>query len=228
MLPSQTYYDVLDVPANAPPERIKESYRVLASVWHPDRFPRGTKQYQLASRKLSEINGAWEVLKEPHRRAEYDRRLLERRRVSSIYWPLRTWGCYRQPTEPTNLPALLTYVLGFITGIIFLLLPAYRHDRFVRFHAWQATLLGLVACGGVEFGARAGLDRPIYWVLWMTGVVFYTIYLMKPAYHNQYRLIPILGEFAARRASLEIGDYAPFETGKIAERGPSPAPESQR
>jgi uncharacterized membrane protein len=211
MPPSQTYYDVLEVPANAPPERIKESYHVLASVWHPDRFPRGTKQYQLASRKLREINAAYEVLKEPHRRADYDHRLLEEHRVSGIYWSLRSQGHYGPPTGFTNLPALLTYALGFVTGIVFLLLPAYRHDRFVRFHAWQATLLSLVAYGAVEVGPLVGLDLPIFWVLWVTGVVFYTIYLMKRAYYNRYCLIPVLGEFAARRAGLEIGDYAPFE-----------------
>lgn len=211
MPPSQTYYDVLEVPANAPPERIKESYHVLASVWHPDRFPRGTKQHQLASRKLREINAAYEVLKEPHQRAEYDHRLLEEHRLSGICWSLRAQEQYGPPTGFTNLAALLAYTLGFVTGIVFLLLPAYRHDRFVRFHAWQATLLGLVAYAAVELGSLVGLDRPIFWALWVMAVVSYTIYLMKRAYYNHYSLIPILGEFAARRAGLDIGDYAPFE-----------------
>ena len=212
MPPSQTYYDVLEVPANAPPERIKESYHVLASVWHPDRFPRGTKQHQLATRKLREINAAWEVLKEAQRRADYDRRLLEEHRLSGVYLSLRAGTHFEPLTELTNLPALLTYGLGFVTGIVFLLLPAYRHDRFVRFHAWQATLLGLVAYAAVELGPFVGLDRPIFWVLWVTGVVFYTIYLMKRAYYNQYYLIPILGEFAARRAGLEIESSGLFKT----------------
>jgi uncharacterized membrane protein len=212
--PSQTYYDVLEIPANAPPERVKESYHVLASVWHPDRFPHGTKQYQLATRKLREINAAYEVLKEPHRRGEYDRRLLEEHRVSGLYWSLRAQGHYGPPTGFTSLPAMLAYALGFVTGIVILLLPAYRHDRFVRFHAWQASLLGIVAYLGTQIGPRVGLDRPIYWVLWMTGAIFYAIYLMKRAYYNQYCLIPILGEIAARRAGLQVGDYAEFETEK--------------
>jgi hypothetical protein len=69
-----------------------------------------------------------------------------------------------------------------------------------------------VAYAAVELGILLGLDRPIFWVLWVTGVIAYTIFLMKGAYYNQYSLIPVLGDFAARCAGLEIGDYAPFET----------------
>ena len=77
MPPSQTYYDVLDVPANAPAEHIKESYHVIVSIWHPDRFPQDSKQHQLATRKVRELNAAYEVLRDPARRAAYDRRLVE-------------------------------------------------------------------------------------------------------------------------------------------------------
>lgn len=203
MPPSQTFYDVLEIPANAPAERIKESYHVLASVWHPDRFPRGSKQYQLATRKLREINAAYEVLKDRERRAEYDRRLVEARRVGGIYWALRAQGHYGAPTGFPSLPALLTYALSFVTGIAFLLLPAYRHDRFIRFHAWQATLLGLVTYLGTVAGPLVGLHRPIYWVLWMTAFSLSSIFLMKRAYHNKYFFVPVLGEFAARFAGLE-------------------------
>jgi len=203
--PSLTYYDVLEVPANAPAQRIKESYHVLASIWHPDRFPHGSKQYQLATRKLREINAAYEVLKDPKSRSEYDRRLVEARRVGGIYWALRAQGHYGAPTSFPSLPALLTYALSFLTGITFLLLPAYRHDRFVRFHAWQATLLGVVAYLGMVGGPLLGLHRPIYWVLWMTAFTLYSVFLMKRAYYNEYYPIPFLGEIAARRVGVESG-----------------------
>ena len=208
---AQTYYDLLDVPANAPAERIRESYHVIASIWHPDRFPRGSKQHQLATRKLREINAAYEVLRDPQRRSQYDHRLLEERRVSGIYWSLRAQGHYGPPTGFTNLPALFTYALGLITGILFLLLPPYRRDRLVRFHAWQATLLGGVVYLAILLGPLVGLQRPIYWVLWMTGYLFYSVFLMKRAYYNQYYLIPLLGEIAARWAGVDRAEYAEFK-----------------
>lgn len=203
MPPSQTYYDLLEVPANAPADRIKESYHVLASIWHPDRFPPDSKQYRLATRKLREINAAYEVLREPARREAYDRRLIEERRVSGVYWALRAQGHHGPLERITNRPAMLTYALGLLTGIAFLLIPAYRHDRFIRFHAWQASFLSLVAYLGTVTGPFLGLHRAIYWLLWVMAFVLYSIFLMKRAYYNQRYQVPVLGTVAARSAGLE-------------------------
>jgi uncharacterized membrane protein len=41
----------------------------------------------------------------------------------------------RGPSQPI---AALTYLLGFVTGIIFLYLEPYNQDEFVRFHARQS------------------------------------------------------------------------------------------
>src|SRR5579863_8655126 len=166
---SQTYYNLLEVPANAPAERIKEAYHILASIWHPDRFALGSKQYQLATRKLREINAAYEVLRNPQRRVEYDRRLIEEHRVSGVYWALRARGNYGPPPGLPNLPALLAYAFGPM-AVFFLLMPTYRRDRFVVFSAWQAILFSITAYVATVVGPRIGLQRPIYWVLWMTGV----------------------------------------------------------
>ena len=34
----ETYYTILEIQDSATPEEIKESYRLLLQVWHPDRF----------------------------------------------------------------------------------------------------------------------------------------------------------------------------------------------
>jgi uncharacterized membrane protein len=46
-----------------------------------------------------------------------------------------------------NLACTLCYALGFITGIIFLLVAPYNQNRAVRFHAFQSIFmsLGLIA-----------------------------------------------------------------------------------
>jgi uncharacterized membrane protein len=226
--PSQTYYDLLEVPANAPAERIRESYKVLASIWHPDRFAQGSKQYQLATRKLREINTAYEVLRNPQRRAEYDRRLIDEHRVSGVYWTLRAQGHYGPPTSFPNLPALLAYSLGPISGIGLLLMPRYRRNRFIRFHAWQSVFFGLAAYLAVEVGPLLGLHRPIYWLLWMMAVVFYAVFLMKQAYYNHLYLIPVLGQFAARRAGFAEADLARIDAEEKADREYSETPASPR
>lgn len=203
MQPSQTYYDILDVPANAPAEHIKESYHLIVSIWHPDRFPQGSKQHQLATRKLRELNAAYEVLRDPAHRAAYDRRLVEERRVSGAYWTLRAEGNYGPPAGSANPAAMLTYSLGLVTGIIFLLISAYRHDRFVRFHAWQSIFLSALTYLGIVVGPLIGLHRPIYWLLWMMGFGACSLFLMKRAYYNEAYRFPLVGTFALHSSGLE-------------------------
>lgn len=204
MPPSQTYYEILDVPANAPAERIRESYHVIASIWHPDRFPQGSKQHQLATRKLRELNAAYEVLRDPARRAAYDRRLVDERRVSGVYWTLRAQGQYGPRAGSTNRAAMMTYACGLLSGIALLVVPTHRHDRFVHFHAWQSTYLSLATYLGVLLGPLIGLHRPIYWLLWMTGFAFCSIFLMKRAYYNEPYQLPVLGALARRSSGFEF------------------------
>jgi DnaJ-class molecular chaperone len=53
-------YTVLEVPASASDEQIRESYKNLVKVWHPDRFPNDAKLREKADHKLKQINAAYE------------------------------------------------------------------------------------------------------------------------------------------------------------------------
>ena len=61
------YYDVLGVDKGASPEEIKKQYKTLAQKYHPDRYD-GTD----AKTKFQEVNTAYQTLKDPQKRAEYD------------------------------------------------------------------------------------------------------------------------------------------------------------
>ena len=63
-----TYYDVLQVERDAPPERVRAAYRKLAQKYHPDKMPGNAN----AVRAMAAINAAYEVLSDTHRRAEHD------------------------------------------------------------------------------------------------------------------------------------------------------------
>ena len=63
------YYEILGVPHNANEADIKKSYRQLALQHHPDRNP-GNKE---AEEKFKEASEAYEVLRDPEKRALYDR-----------------------------------------------------------------------------------------------------------------------------------------------------------
>src|SRR6201990_1582406 len=63
------YYEVLEVDRVADDGALKTSFRKLAMKWHPDRNP-GDKD---SEHRFKEINEAYEVLKDPQKRAAYDR-----------------------------------------------------------------------------------------------------------------------------------------------------------
>lgn len=60
---TENYYRALDLESGASLEEVKQSWRVLVKVWHPDRFPDDLKMQHRAGEKLKEINQAYEELK---------------------------------------------------------------------------------------------------------------------------------------------------------------------
>ena len=65
------YYAILEVPPTASQETIKEQYHFLIQAWHPDKFS-NPNQKAKAEEKSKEINAAYNVLKNPQKRAQYD------------------------------------------------------------------------------------------------------------------------------------------------------------
>jgi molecular chaperone DnaJ len=63
------YFEVLEVQRTAGDEEIKSAYRRLAMRWHPDRN-NGSKE---AEEKFKELTEAYDVLRDPQKRAMYER-----------------------------------------------------------------------------------------------------------------------------------------------------------
>ncbi|MGH7615785.1 MAG: DnaJ domain-containing protein, partial [Gemmatimonadaceae bacterium] len=63
------FYKVLGVERTASDDDIKKSYRKLAMTYHPDRN-NGSKE---AEERFKEITEAYDVLRDPQKRAAYDR-----------------------------------------------------------------------------------------------------------------------------------------------------------
>ncbi len=63
------YYKILGVPRNASQDEILKAYRRLARKYHPDMNP----DDQGAKQKFQEVQAAFDVLNDPHKREMYDR-----------------------------------------------------------------------------------------------------------------------------------------------------------
>ncbi|HLI35609.1 MAG TPA: zinc-ribbon domain-containing protein [Terriglobia bacterium] len=111
-----------------------------------------------------------------------------------------------------NVAGLLTYILGVITGIIFLVIEPYKNNSFVRFHAFQSIFFNVAlvafwiawsiitsilsfATFGVLGLAMAGLGLII-----ALFILLYWLFLMYKAYRNERYRIPYIGDLAAKQA----------------------------
>jgi glutaredoxin-dependent peroxiredoxin len=57
-------YQTLEVPETASLQDVKRAYRLLANVWHPDRFTHDAILHSAAQVKMMEVNLAYELLNE--------------------------------------------------------------------------------------------------------------------------------------------------------------------
>lgn len=85
------YYRELQVSQDAEPEVIEKAFRVLALKYHPDSGSTGD------SRRMQRINEAYSVLRDPSRRARYDRGAIRGRASGwDVFWDAGLVGLYRQ------------------------------------------------------------------------------------------------------------------------------------
>lgn len=93
-----------------------------------------------------------------------------------------------------NVEGALAYLLGFITGIAFLLLE--KESNFVRFHAMQSTIVFL---GLFIIDVILGFIPFIGWILGMLitliGLIVWIMGMIK-AYQGELYKFPIVGDIA--------------------------------
>ncbi|MBM3209575.1 DUF4870 domain-containing protein [Candidatus Shapirobacteria bacterium] len=98
---------------------------------------------------------------------------------------------------PSNTAAALSYVLGLITGIAFLILE--KNDKVVRFHASQSIAFSVVSIIG---WAILSIIPVIGWLLlplWGLGSFVLWLVLILKAYQGEKFSLPYLGEWAEKQ-----------------------------
>jgi uncharacterized membrane protein len=112
-----------------------------------------------------------------------------------------------------NVAGALCYVVGLVTGIVFLVLQPYNHNRTIRFHAFQSIFfhvawiifwIGLhIILGALSFGVLFlfGLLHLLISLVIGFGGFLLWLYLMWRAYNNNPLVLPIIGPIAQQQAA---------------------------
>lgn len=119
-------------------------------------------------------------------------------------------------TMDTNVVGALTYLAGFVTGIVFLVLDPYKSNSFVRFHAFQSIFFNVawvafwivwVILSAVLTPLTAGIfgliALPLMLIFVLAGFGIW-IFLMYQAYQQRLFRLPIVGRFAAEQAGVRL------------------------
>ena len=97
-----------------------------------------------------------------------------------------------------NLAALLSYLLGFITGIIFYIIE--KENKFVRFHAMQSIVtFGFLFVLGIILPFIPVIGWVVLPFLWVLQVVLWVILMIK-AYQGESFKLPIVGDIAEKNS----------------------------
>jgi len=102
-----------------------------------------------------------------------------------------------EPKGNENLMAAASYLLGFITGIIMLVLE--KQSSFVRFHAMQSTLLfGGIFVANIALGFIPILGWLVGLVLSLVAFILWIVLMWKAFQGEKYK-VPYVGEMAEKQ-----------------------------
>ncbi|MBZ5673756.1 MAG: hypothetical protein LAP61_05865 [Acidobacteriia bacterium] len=110
-----------------------------------------------------------------------------------------------------NVAAALCYLLGVLTGVLFLVIEPYSRNRVIRFHAFQsifawiaAIVIGMVLSTiSYIFVSIPFIGWIIYILLWTAfslGILGLWLFLMYKAYNKERFVLPVVGAWAEKQA----------------------------
>ena len=92
-----------------------------------------------------------------------------------------------------HVAGFLCYILGFITGIVFLVVE--KESRFVKFHAMQSTItfLGLFVISFII--SWIPIINLLIYPIWILSLILWLVLMIKALQGKRYSL-PIVGKMA--------------------------------
>jgi hypothetical protein len=97
------FYRILEVAYDAPFEEVRQAYRDLVHVWHPDRFVHNERLQRMASQRLAAINEAYSHIRSMHVGCRDDEDFTTER-DDLIDWSCRTMPITELHTSVNDTP----------------------------------------------------------------------------------------------------------------------------
>ena len=95
-----------------------------------------------------------------------------------------------------NVAGLLCYVLGWISGLVFILIE--KENKFVRFHAMQSIItFGALTIVSFILGFIPLIGTIIGWIISALGLVLWIVLMVK-AYQGTKHKLPWAGNLAEK------------------------------
>ncbi|MFL6414329.1 MAG: hypothetical protein ACJ74Y_01505 [Bryobacteraceae bacterium] len=101
-----------------------------------------------------------------------------------------------------NAASALCYLLGFITGIIFLVWAPYNQNRAIKFHAWQSIFLNVafIVLSIILPAIGHFVGVVLLSIIDLAGFVLW-IYLMFSVFNGKNVRLPWIGDLAEKQAN---------------------------
>jgi uncharacterized membrane protein len=100
-----------------------------------------------------------------------------------------------------NVAGLLCYVLGWVTGIVFLLIE--QENKFVRFHALQSIIVfGAITVIQIIVGWIPVLGAILVWIIFIIAVIMWIVLMVKAYQGTKYKA-PWAGNLAEKWVSKQ-------------------------
>ena len=96
-----------------------------------------------------------------------------------------------------NLAAALSYVAGFVSGVVVLMME--KENAYVRFHAMQSTITFLAVVVGAVLVSNVPVIGRFLYPLFVLGVAVLWLILMAKALNGERYKLPYVGDMAEKQ-----------------------------
>lgn len=212
---AQNYYEMMQIPVNATTADVKTAYFKVAKNFHPDRFHHDTDtiQQQRVQHAFSEVARAYETLKNPETRQNYDYKLGKSEPIQAPAQSAAQESAQQNPQtgeqSRDNFEQGFSLLMNkdYAQALPFMARAVHLNPGNARYHAYYGKVLSMEdkqrykGEAELQMAIKIEPNNPAYRIM---AAEFYTQFgLLKRAEGELRRLLAIVPDNKEARAMLD-------------------------